>query len=453
MKERKVILSSENLVYEDDEIGSYEYSDGTLCYSRNAQMRWSYAVYAGPANNEIEGAIDIPSKVTICDQEFKVVGITSFCECNKITSLYIPKSVVEIKGEGIFSGCDNLESIIIDKDNPFIDSRDDCNAIIYTRENWLISGCKNTIIPLSVTLIRDFAFENCHCLPSIVFPDSVQTIGNYAFYGCSALKTINIPENVSSIGKGAFQGCSGLNSLAVSNNNRVYDSRKNCNAIIETDSNILVAGCMNTIIPESVTEIEEGTFADNIFLKNIELPDSIVSIGEKSFSNSGLVSIIIPKSIEHIDNNAFSGCKQLKQISVDKENAIFDSRNNCNAIIETASNKLLYGCKNTIIPPNVSIIGEAAFLENEEIASIVIPEGIESIEPYAFYGCKNLKSIYSYVKDPTACFIHVSAFFEHGENAVLYVPKGTADVYRNAQDGWLIFNDIQEFNTKHGNTF
>ena len=147
------------------------------------------------------------------------------------------------------------------------------------------------------------------------------------------------------------------------------------------------------------------------------------------------------------DNTAFSGCKQLKQISVDKENAIFDSRNNCNAIIETASNKLLYGCKNTIIPPNVSIIGEAAFLENEEITSIVIPEGIESIEPYAFYGCKNLKSIYSYVKDPTACFIHVSAFFEHGDNVVLYVPKGTADVYRNAQDGWQIFNDLQEFNT------
>ena len=156
MNEKEVILTSDNLVYEDGEIGSYSYSDGTLCYSSHAQMRWSYAVYAGPANCEIEGPIVIPSKITICGKEYHVKGINSFCGCSRISSIIIPDSIVDIKGEEIFSGCDSLESIIIDKNNQFMDSRNDCNAIIFTRDNWLILGCKNTIIPSDVTHIHQY---------------------------------------------------------------------------------------------------------------------------------------------------------------------------------------------------------------------------------------------------------------------------------------------------------
>lgn len=451
MKEKEIILTSDNLVYEDDEIGSYSYSDGILCYSSHAQMRWSYAVYAGPANNEIEGPIVIPSRITICGKEFQVKGINSFCGCRKITSIFVSDSIVDIKGDEFFSGCDSLESIIIDKNNQFMDSRNDCNAIIYTRDNWLILGCKNTIIPSDITHIRHFAFENCTGLSSIIIPESVQSIGEYAFCNCCGLKTITIPDCVSSIGTGAFEGCTGLDSIVVSNENSVYDSRNNCNAIIETTSDTLISGCKNTVIPEGLTKINEGAFAGITNLKQIKLPSSLLSIGESSFSNSGLVSIVIPKNVEHIDNAAFYGCKLLESIIVDKDNSIFDSRNNCNAIIETASNKLLFGCKNTVIPPTVEIIGESAFQEHDEITTFVIPEGIVEIEPNAFMECRNLKSIYSYIKDPNSCFVHISAFIEHGDSTTLYVPKGSIDAYKKAQGGWHLFENIQEL--KEDNPF
>lgn len=388
-------------------------------------MRWSYAVCAGPANNEIEGPIVIPSRITICGKEFQVKGINSFCGCRKITSIFVSDSIVDIKGDEFFSGCDSLESIIIDKNNQFMDSRDDCNAIIYTRDNWLILGCKNTIIPSDITHIRHFAFENCTGLSSIIIPESVQSIGEYA-----------------------FAGCTGLDSIVVSNKNSVYDSRNNCNAIIETTSDTLISGCKNTVIPEGLTKINEGAFAGITNLKQIKLPSSLLNIGESSFSNSGLVSIVIPKNVEHIDNAAFYGCKLLESIIVDKDNSKFDSRNNCNAIIETASNKLLFGCKNTVIPPTVEIIGESAFQEHDEITTFVIPEGIVEIEPNAFMECRNLKSIYSYIKDPNSCFVHISAFIEHGDSTTLYVPKGSIDAYKKTQGGWQLFSDLQEFDVE-----
>ena len=109
----------------------------------------------------------------------------------------------------------------------------------------------------SVTCIDGDAFRYCTGLTSITIPNSVTHIFDGAFFGCTGLTSITIPNSVTFISNWVFAGCSGLESITVENGNNRYDSRNNCNAIIETSTNTLIAGCKNTVIPNSVTSIGE----------------------------------------------------------------------------------------------------------------------------------------------------------------------------------------------------
>lgn len=161
----------------------------------------------------------------------------------------------------------------------------------------------------SVTSIGESAFSDCKDLTSINIPNSVTSVGSYAFKGCSGLTNINIPNSVTSISSRAFSGCSGLTSIIVSEENAIYDSRNNCNAIIETATNKLLAGCVNTIIPGSVTSIGYYAFDGCSGLTNINIPNSVTSIGAYAFSGcSGLTSINIPNSVTLIGTDAFIYC-------------------------------------------------------------------------------------------------------------------------------------------------
>ena len=133
-----------------------------------------------------------------------------------MTSLIIPNSVTEI-GDWAFTGCSGLTSIKVESGNSVYDSRENCNAIIKTATNTLISGCKNTIISNSVTSIGNYAFSGCSGLTSLTIPHSVTTIGDNAFYECLGLTRLTIGNSVTSIGNMAFSGCSGLTRLTIPN--------------------------------------------------------------------------------------------------------------------------------------------------------------------------------------------------------------------------------------------
>ena len=452
-------------------------------------------VFAGCSIN----TIIIPNTVeTICDHAFwrsqlKTIVISNsvlsieggvFDGC-KLQSLTIPSSVTSIETP-ILSWNNDLEIIKVDEKNSIYDSRDNCNAIIETQSNTLVAGCKKTKIPNSVTTIGSCAFLWCESLTSITIPNLVGAIENQAFYGCNGLTSVTIPNSVTSIGGNAFQycsgltsvtigssvesiteshfsGCSGLTSITVESGNQYYDSRNNCNAIIETASNTLIVGCKSTTIPNSVTSINKRAFYGCSGLTSVTIPNSVTSIGSYAFSSCrGLTSITIPNSVTSIARYAFNGCSGLSSINVESGNPNYDSRNNCNAIIETASNRLIVGCKNTTIPnsvksidvsafegcsgltsvtiPNgVTSIDGSAFQNCGGLTSVTIPNGVKSIGSHAFSGCSSLTSITSEIEEPFA--INENVF--SNKNALLKVPAGTKSLYE-ATDGWKSFKNIVE---------
>ena len=328
----------------------YVYSDGEIVWNDDSSYMFSLFRYLQsfeiPYNLTSIGnyvfdecskltSITIPNSVTsIGSYAFDYSGLTSITISNsvtsigssafnhtKLTSILIPSSVTSI-GTAAF-GNSSLTSITVDPNNTVYEDRNS-NAIIKKSTNELIAGCKNTVIPSSVTSIGSYAFYNSG-LTSITIPSSVTSIGSYAFYN-SSLTSITIPSSVASIGSYAFNYCSNLTSITI--------------------------------------------------------PSSVTSIGSYAFSSTKLTSIAIPSSVTSIGTAVFSS-STLASITVDPNNTVYEDRNS-NAIIKKSTNELIAGCKNTVIPSSVTSIGSNAFY-NSGLTTITIPNSVTSIGSSAFY--------------------------------------------------------------------
>lgn len=274
----------------------------------------------------------------------------------------------------------------------------------------------------TVTAVGNDAFSRSDLLLSVVLPNTIVSIGHGAFSSCPNFKSFTLPASVRVFDSWAFSLMPSLEYLAVEPGNELYDSREGCNAIIKTDSNVLVTGCRTTIIPDgvkviansafiscfghsgsniepvtmvvpkSVEVIEPQAFTGFSSLISVSFSEGLKKIGYKAFAGTALKSLLIPASVEEICSDAFLGCDSLLEIKVKKGNKVYDSRKGCNAIIESKTDKLLLGCSVTYIPNGVKIIGEHAFAKSR-IEKLEIPSSLEEIETQAFFDCKNLKEI------------------------------------------------------------
>ena len=281
------------------------------------------------------------------------------------------------------------------------------------------------VIPSSVTTIGREAFEGCKNLESIEIPSNVTSIYALAFAGCKALKSITIPKKLSMIGLQAFDGCGALTSIVVEEGNSMYDSRNNCNAIINSATNTLLRGCCNTTIPEGTEVIDSCAFSGCKGMTSIVIPEGVKKIEKYAFFEChDLTSVVIPKSVTEISKEGiFSHCESLTSIVVEEGNSIYDSRDNCNAIIKNG-NTLVAGCSTSVIPDGVQTLGYGAFSGCENLTSIVIPDSVTEIGAYAFSDCTALTEV---VIPDSVEYIEERAFKDSGLTSI-EVPETVKDL-------------------------
>ncbi len=257
-----------------------------------------------------------------------------------------------------------------------------------------------------VTSIGDCAFLDCKNLTSIIIPNSIKSIGDRAFLGCSSLSSFFIPNGVISIGVGAFSHTSlvkilipdsVINVSACCFANCLFLTSIKLSNSIDRLSDYLFVGCTSLqeiIIPENVKQIGVSAFQDCESIKHITIPNSIAVI--KSFAFKGcrlLKAIKIPTSVNVIGVGAFSYCSSLSTLEVALDNQIYDSRSNCNAIIERATDTLTHSCTKTIVPDSVRVLGEYSF-EGNNMYYLTLSNNVNRVEVNAFKNCVRLKNIY-----------------------------------------------------------
>lgn len=325
-------------------------------------------------------------KITIPEivNGFRVIeiGQSSFYNCKQITSVSIPNTIVKL-GDDAFQDCTSITSFSI---------------------------------PTSVKIIGDGVFWGCDAVKSITIPNSVTSLGWIAICFCDKLEEVIISASVENIGSEFCEFCPNIKTIRVDSDNKKYDSRNNCNAIIETSSNKLILGCQKTTIPNTVTSIGESAFEGCSQRFSLSIPNSVVSIGKRAFYANGLTSINLPSSIVEIGEYAFESSYNITEL---------------------------------VLPKSLKRIEKGAFSWCDKLQSITIPSSIEFIGENAFYKFEEknkLISVICYINEPFD--IPESAFscYEDGgipADAILYVPYNTKDKYVS-KTGWKNFNTILE---------
>lgn len=363
-------------------------------------------------NNELITNLVIP--------EDMYIGAYTFAGCKSLTSITIPGKVPNI-GSNAFVGT-TLEAIHI-SDLVNWCTTDFNSSFLSFAQGLYLNGelITDLVVPDGVDKIGSQAFKACPKLNSVTLPNSLIQIGSNAF-SYTGIKSINIPENVTNIGSAAFISCTALTELNynakaltdfTSDNSVFKETGKNGSGIIVTVGQNVTKIPAYLFYPDSTYSsttnygpyIVSVVFADNsqctsignsafykcASLSTVNIPNSVTTIGNSVFRECNLTTIVLPESVTSIGQWAFATNQNLESISVATGNQVYHSANNC--LIKTATNELVLGCKNSIIPEYITSIGTYAFAGCKDLMSITIPENTTQINDRAFAECFNITEI------------------------------------------------------------
>ena len=364
--------------------------------------------------DDAEGSIDIASQKCWLPYKNKISAITieegvtsigayAFCGCSKLETITIPDSLTNI-GVYAFYDCRELKNITIPNSVTNIGKLAFCYCSALTdvtMPNKITSinmstfnGCSNLktiIIPDSVTIIDWQAFKGCSALTSVKIGEGVTSIGAEAFSGCSNLETIAIPDSVISISSQAFRGCSALTSITIGDGVKTIakSAFEDCTGIIEKENGIYYVdkwvidsdkSIKSVILRNDTVGIGCSAFLNCSILTSITIPDGVTSIGAEAFYGCYRVeSVTIPDSITFLGRGAL--CFDGGRTETDSPDVyISDVSKWCNIVFGD-------------IYTNPLRCGGNLYLNNELLTELVIPNDVTTINPYAFWGCRNITSI------------------------------------------------------------
>lgn len=302
------------------------------------------------------GNVTIPETVT-------QIGAYAFSECDAITEITIPGAVTAID-DAVFAGCNSLASVVA--------------PAITSIGNYAFYRCialEGFTIAEGCTSIGTSAFEGCSSIAAVTVPGSVTSIGNYAFYECSALGSITLPSELKHVGKNVFASCEAIG-FTVENGGYYLGNNDNQYMIL-----VKIDGTFGGAINSNTKIIGNNVF-ENYSQATINLPESVIQIGEEAFLNSTISSIVLPSAIETIGNGVFKGCASLITVDIP-------------ASLKSISNYAFSGCASlTGITINGEVaIGRFAFENCDKIESLALLNTVTYLDDYAFSGCDSLKAI------------------------------------------------------------
>ncbi len=278
-----------------------------------------------------------------------------------IEKISIPKSVEYIEPKA-FEGMYGLREIDVDEENAAYVSEDGC---LYSRDKKILvcvrKDAENFDVPEGVTTIGDCAFDGCKSLKSVRLPDGLTLIGEEAFLNCENLSSVRLPETVRSIGECAFYGCKSLASVSLPKSLKYMGL-------------CAFAGCEkieSATVPGGVKVLKASAFAGCASLKKVVIEEGVRYLDACVFARSGIESLCLPSSLSDMFWDAFDDAEKLREILVDEKSEAYVVSD---GVLYTRDKKMLViACR--------------------DIEELDVPEGVETIEPFAFDGCERLSRL------------------------------------------------------------